>query len=120
MPFLIPRSHATTLDANGNGQVEFSIDNTNQRWSIDAMSLHNTAALDSTPVPRVDIYQNTISGAGFRGGTDNGIRDVATGRLIMYPDDVIYVTWTGGIPGSEVAATIDGTFDPAGVPIQDN
>jgi hypothetical protein len=120
VPYLIPRTRSVQLDANGNGTVSFEIDNTNQRWVIDALGCSTSQTLDTTPIPRFDVYVNGTDNIHWRGGTYNGQRDLASGRIVLYPGDILYCTWTGGIPGTEATALLDGTFDPAGVPIQDN
>lgn len=120
MPYLQPRSGSVTLDATGAGTVTFSVDNTNQRWIIDWVTVQTNQAPAATPVPRVISYQNQVGApAGFRGGSNSGNLDSAQGRVILYPDDILYFVWSGGIPGSVATAVIAGTFDPAGVPLQD-
>ena len=119
MAYLIPRSASVVLDASGNGQVTFAIDNTNQRWLLDAVFVQTTQAPSQIPIPRADTYVNVISPAGWRGGTGSGNGDNATGRAILYVGDVLYVVWTAGVPGTKASATIDGTYDGAGSAIQD-
>jgi hypothetical protein len=119
MPYLIPRTQNTTLDASGNGQVTFAIDNTNQRWIIDAVTVQTSQAPASTPVPQALVYRNAVTPQALEGGTYNGNFDTASGRVILYEGDTIYVTWSGGIPGSTATAIIHGTFNPAGVPLKD-
>lgn len=119
MLYLQPRAASVKLDATGKGTVTFEIDNTNQRWVIDSAGCTTDQAADVTPIPRFDVYLNGTDNTHWRGGTDNGRRDLATGRVVLYPGDVLYGVWTGGIPGSTATALIDGTFDPAGVPLSD-
>lgn len=121
MPYLIPRtSQPITLDANGNGQTEFVIDNSNRRWIIDYVSVATDQAPTATPIPRAVIYRNSIDNGHVEGGTSSGNFDFSQGRTILYPDDTLYVVWSGGIPGSRAWATIKGTFDPAGAPLSDS
>lgn len=119
MPYMLPRSSSVKLDANGNGQVVFVIDNTNQRWVIDSGGSLTDQAPGSTPIPRCDVYQGQVTNEAWRGGTYNGARDQFTGRFVLYPDDSLIFAWTGGVPGSTATGTISGTFDPAGVPLSD-
>ena len=119
MPFLQPRSDGVVLDGSGNGQVSFVIDNTNVRWIIDQVNVATSQPDNSIPVPRGDVYLNQVAPQNWEGGTSSGNRDIATGRSILYAGDVLYVVWTGGRPGDTATAIIRGTFDPAGVPIQD-
>lgn len=120
MGYLIPRTATVTLDGNGNGQVTFAIDNTNQRWVLDAVGVATDQALNTTPIPRADTYVNGTSNQNWRGGTFNGQRDLSSGRIVLYTGDTLYVVWTGGIPGSHATAVIDGTFDAAGATLDDN
>lgn len=119
MPYLQPRSKNVVLDANGNGQVVFAVDNTNQRWIITGGGCLTDQAAGSAPVPRCDAYQGAVTPQGWRGGTDNGVRDQFTGTVVLYPDDTLYFVWAGGVPGSTATAVITGTFDRAGVPLSD-
>lgn len=119
MPYLIPRSQTVTLDASGNGQVAFSIDNSNVRWVIDQTNVATDQANNATPIPAADTYLNQIAPQAWQGGTYSGNKDIGTGRVVLYPDNVYYVVWTGGIPGSHATAVIAGTFDPQGTPIAD-
>lgn len=121
MPILIPRtSTQITLDANGNGQTTFAIDNTNARWVLDEIHVFTDQALTATPIPSVKTYKNAVTPQGFQGGTFSGQLGYASGRVVLYPDDVLYVVWTGGIPSTHAWATIGGTFDRAGAKIQDD
>lgn len=119
MGYLRPRTGQVTLDGTGAGTVELAIDNTNQRWLVDYVTVQTNQAAGATPVPRCLTYQNVVSQQGFIGGTNNGAMDTAQGRIVMYPDDVVKFVWSGGIPGSVATATISGTFVPAGVPLRD-
>jgi hypothetical protein len=120
MPFLTPRSKNTVLDASGNGQVTFEIDNTNQRWVLDTVVVQvveedGVTIVTAAPIPVANTYLNQVSASGWRGGTQSGNQDQAAGRAILYTGDVLYVVWSGGVPGKTANATIDGTFDPAGM-----
>ena len=119
MPYLIPRSASVTLDANGNGQVTFAIDNTNVRWILDYVKVLTNQAATATPVPQANTYKNQVQPQNWEGGTYSGNLDIASGRTILYEGDTLFVVWSGGIPGSVATAVIDGTFDPAGVPLSD-
>lgn len=119
MPYLIPRSLSVTLDGSGNGQVAFTIDNTNQRWIIDQVKVLTSQGPTQLPVPRAQTYRNQVAPQFAEGGTYSGNFDVSTGRTILYTGDTLFVVWTGGVPGSLATAVIAGTFDPAGTPIQD-
>lgn len=115
MGYLIPRSQSVTLDSSGAGTVSFSIDNTNQRWSVDAVHVETTQALSAIPVPQARTFRNGVA----QGGTNSGNFDTAAGRVDLYDGDVLAVTWAGGIPGTVATAVIGGWFDPAGVPLRD-
>src|SRR5690348_778984 len=119
MPYLQPRSGNVVLDADGNGNVEFSIDGNSQRWVIDGGGCLTDQAPGSMPVPKCDVYQGQVTAAGWRGGTYNGQRDQFGGTMVLYPDDVMIFAFTGGVPGSTATAIITGTFDPYGVPLAD-
>lgn len=120
MGYLRPRSAQIRLDSTGAGTVPMSIDNTNQRWIVDGTSVRTNQPLNSTPVPRCLVYLNQISEQGFIGGTNSGNMDTATGRVILYPDDVLYFVWAGGRVGDTATAILSsGTFTPAGVPLRD-
>jgi hypothetical protein len=115
--YLIPRSLSAVLDANGNGQVGFSIDNSNQQWVIDGVTVQTDSLANATPVPTATVYLNNIEPSGFHGGTYSGNLDTATGGAVLFDGDTLYVVWSGGIPGSKATATIHGQFTRAGEPI---
>jgi hypothetical protein len=115
--YLIPRDKSVTLDSNGNGNVDFSIDNTNVRWVIDLVSVETNQAANSTPVPTCVFRLNDPVTGKFLGGTQSGALDTGNGRAILFTGDTLYAVWSGGIPGSIATATISGTFDPAGAKI---
>lgn len=115
MPYLRPRSQSAKLDVNGATVMSWQIDNLNQRWIIDYVSVQTDQPSSATPIPTVRFTLGQV----FVGGSQAGNLDVASGRVILYPDDVLTATWAGGVPGSTATATIAGTFDPAGLPLQD-
>lgn len=119
MPRLIPRSLSTVLDGGGGGQVAFAIDNSNRRWSIDSVGTQTNQAPNTAPVPRATTYKNITGPQGFEGGTNSGNFDASSGRTDLYEGDVLYVVWTGGIPGTTATATINGDFTPAGAMPED-
>lgn len=120
MPYLQPRSQNATIDANGNATVSWQIDNTNQRWIVDYVTVQTNQAQNATPIPQCRFYKNLPGQPqAFVGGTNSGQMDTATGRVVLFPDDVLYAVWSGGIPGTVATGVIGGTFDRAGVPIED-
>lgn len=117
MPYLIPRSASVTLDDTGSGQVEFQIDNTNQRWIVDSISVFTSQAAGSSPVPQAMVFLDDVAPLHLQGGTNSGSLDTGQGSCILYPDNMLIVVWSGGIPGSTATAVISGSYDPAGVPL---
>lgn len=113
VPYLVPRTEHVTLDQAGGGSVSFQIDNTNQRWVIDLATV-STDQTASAPVPVCLCY---LDGT-FAGGTRQADMDTGQGRIVLYPDSVLEFRWSGGVPGSVATATIAGTFDRAGVPLE--
>lgn len=118
MPDLIPRPKSVTLDGSGNGTVQFSIDNHNQRWVVNYVHVLTSQAVSATPVPVCQFYKNGTGATQSVGGTYSGNLDTATGRVILFADDVLYAVWSGGIPGSVATAIISGTWDPDGAPLE--
>lgn len=108
---LIPRSASVTLDGTGQGYVSFEIDNTNTLWSIDSVRVRTNQAANTAPVPRADTYKNFLGAPqASEGGTFNGHFATSTGQTDLYVGDVLFVQWTGGIPGTVATATIFGDF----------
>jgi hypothetical protein len=111
---LQPRTLSVTLDGNGNGTVGFSIDNANTEWLVDAVAVSTNQAQTATPVPTASTYKNTIGPAGAQGGTNSGNFDTGQGTCALFNGDVLYVVWSGGIPGTIATATIGGQFTQPG------
>lgn len=114
MRYLIPRTQTVKLDSSGAGTATIVIDNSNQRWIIDLATV-STDQADAAPVPTCLIYLDET----FMGGSRQGNMDTAQGRVVMYPDSVLSARWSGGIPGSIATVSVSGTFDPAGLPLDD-
>lgn len=110
MPYLIPRSQSVILDAGGNGTVRFAIDGMAKQWVVGPVTVRTNQAPNATPIPSCGFYLNQIEEGFFEGGTSSGNQDTATGAVVMYPDDILYAVFLGGIPGSMGTVRIKGTF----------
>jgi hypothetical protein len=113
--YLKPRPGSAAVAADGSATVTFEIDNTNARWVIDEVTVQTSQAPGSVPVPQARLYLNFPGQQeAFQGGSNSGNMDTAAGRVVLYAGDILYVIWSGGIPGTKATAIIGGTFDPAG------
>jgi hypothetical protein len=107
----LKRSGQVTLDASGNGTIQFVPYNARQRWEVDQIVVSTNQSATSTPVPVASAYVNATTSAGnLEGSTSSGNQDTMLGLVAVGPVDNLNITWTGGISGSVATAIITGTF----------
>ncbi|MGH7239599.1 MAG: hypothetical protein ACREHG_05985 [Candidatus Saccharimonadales bacterium] len=114
----LKRSGKVTLDANGNGVIDFSPTNARQRWEVTGVVVSTDQGQTTTPVPVAEVLVNgvsygqiTVTSTGQSlGATWSGSQDTFSGTAEMGPCDNLSVSFTGGIPGTIAFANILGSF----------
>lgn len=119
---ILRRSGTVTLDATGNGVVEFTLDNANQRWVITSVVTSTNQSSTATLIPyctgAINTYTlSTLSPANQFGTTYSGNNDTFYGALDVSPTDqfcVLYYPPPGQsgatLSGVKATAIIRGTF----------
>lgn len=112
----LKKSGTVTLNASGQGVLNFSTDNSNQRWEVTAVMVSTNQPGTATTVPVATLALNTpvigtASPGNQRGSSWSGNSDTfAQGILPVGPMDTLNVLWAppngvSGAPLSGVLAT---------------
>ena len=116
------KSGSVTLDANGNGVIEFHPDNASQRWVVTSIVTQTNQASTATLVPYVTGALNTyspsvLSPSNQFGTSYSANNDTFGGALDVAPTDtfcVLYYPPPGqsgaALAGVRAIAVIRGTF----------
>lgn len=112
---LLKKSGQVTLDANGNGVINFDPDHANQRWEVTKIVVATNQQSTAVLVPQVTLAINTndlptLSAGNQRGQSWNGNQETFTGQIDLGPCDylsIIFAPPTGqsGAPLSGVIAS---------------
>lgn len=115
------RSATVTLDANGKGTCEFTPQNANQRWVINAVNVSTNQSALATLVPYATLALNTtdismMSPSNNKGTTWDGNNDSFDTAVDVGPCDNVSVLFypppgqSGAtLAGVRATAVIDGT-----------
>lgn len=114
----LKRSGNVTLDANGNGVIEFSPVHARQRWEVNGVIVSTNQAQTTSPVPIANVLVNgvyvgkvtVLSPGQSLGATWSGSQDTFSGTAQIGPCDNLSVAFTGGIPGTIAFANVLGTY----------
>lgn len=105
---VLQKSATVTLDGNGNGTVDFDVDNAWQRWVIDSVRVKTSQGNTQTPYPLAEVFNGPIASAFSEGATFTGNQDTFRGRVDLDAGSELHVVWTGGVPGSVATARVTG------------
>lgn len=103
------RRLSVTLDGSGNGQVQFDVRSSNQRYKIKYVTVSTNQALTQQPYPTVTTYNGSVQSPGLsEGATWTGNQDTFHGQWIIDACDDLIVAFVGGVAGSIASAIIEG------------
>lgn len=104
----LAKYQSVVLDSNGNGSIEFAVDNAWQRWVVDSVRVSTSQVATQTPFPSVEIFTSAQSPGFSQGATWTGNSDTFTGEAHTDVGSDLIVSFTGGIPGSTAYARVYG------------
>lgn len=104
----VRRRGSVTLDANGDGTIEFGTQHANQKWVIDSVIVSTDQDQTTAPYPQVVLYLGGQQAGVSEGASWLGNQDVLKGRMEMTSGDNLEVSFTGGVAGSVATAIIEG------------
>jgi hypothetical protein len=100
-----------TLNAAGDGSIQFSPDNANQRWVITSVVVSTNQVSTSLCVPYATLALNTtditqMSQGNQRGSTYNGFQNTFSGAMDVGPCDFVSVLFypPPGASAAQIAA----------------
>ena len=108
-PGYLNESDNVVLDSNGNGTVDFDVDNAWQRWVIDSIVVSTSQGSTQTPYPTAEVYAGPIAPPFSQGASWTGNQDTFKGRVDLDSGSELHIVWKGGIPGTTATARIHGT-----------
>lgn len=98
------------LDSNGNGTIDFSVDNAWQRWEIDSVVVSTSQLSTQTPYPTAEVFEGPTTSPVFsQGASWTGNQDTFRGRVDLDSGSELHVVFTGGIPGTTATVRVHGT-----------
>lgn len=119
---MLRKSGSVKLDANGNGVIEFGVDNASQRWVVNSIVTQTDQDSTATVVPyctgAINTYTlATLSPSNQFGTSYSGNNDTFGGALDVSPTDtfcVLYYPPPGqsgsSLSGVRAIAVIRGTY----------
>lgn len=102
------RRLSVTLDGSGNGQVQFDVRSSNQRYKIRWVTVTTNQSPNTAPYPNVTIYEGTAQAGLSDGATWTGNQDTLSGQFIIDACTDMIAQFVGGVPGSIGTVTIEG------------
>lgn len=105
----VRRGQATKLDANGNGQIVFSVFSANHKFDLETVVCKAAGAAPQL-FPQVTLYNGVNQqDARSHGGSWVGGQVTFRGHIEMNNADDLTVAFTQGAAGTVVTAIIEGT-----------
>lgn len=89
-----------TLDANGNGTIDFEVQNAWQRWVVTEIPVSTSQNSSTPPYPTAEVFAGPISPAFSQGATWTGNQDTFRGTVHVDQGTDLHVVFSGGVPGS--------------------
>lgn len=105
---LLNKSGSVILDSNGDGTIDFSVDNAWQRWEVESVVVSTSQPSSTPPYPTAEVFAGPISPAFSQGATWTGNQDTFTGIADVDDGTDLHVVFTGGIPGTTAIARVHG------------
>ena len=104
----VRRRASVTLDANGNGSVEFGVTySSNHKWVISDVVISTNQATNVAPYPNATVYLGGQQAGVSEGASWTGNQDTLTGVFEMTGED-LFVQFAGGVAGSVATVIIEG------------
>jgi hypothetical protein len=98
---------SVVLDATGSGQVQLGPDSGPANWSVSSV-VRQTNRPGQSPVPRVQLYLDTVDPQNSLGVSYDGSFGTFVGEQTLSRGQHLLVVWTGGQAGDRAAATVNG------------
>jgi len=105
----VRRRGSVTLDASGNGEVDFDVWSAWNEWEIHEVVVNTNQGRTNPPYPQATVYVGGVAQGHSEGGTWDGNQDTFVGKVTMTACDTLSVQFTGGLPGSIATAILEGT-----------
>lgn len=105
---LLEKSASIVLDSNGNGTIDFDVDNAWQRWVVDSTRVTTNQSSKETPYPTAEVFNGPIAPRFSQGKTRTGNDDTFHGRADLDSGGEFHVQFLGGIPGIIATARVFG------------
>lgn len=99
---------SVVLDSNGNGTIDFDVDNAWQRWEIDTVRVSTNQPDNLTPYPIAEVFAGPISPGFSQGATWTGNSDTFKGTVEIDSGSELHVVFTGGPAGYTAYARVYG------------
>lgn len=96
------------LDTNGNGTIDFAVDNAWQRWVVSSVRVSTSQGASQTPFPTAEVFAGYIAPGFSQGATWTGNSDTFTGEVRCDAGTDLHVQFTGGPPGVTAYARVYG------------
>lgn len=100
---------SVVLDASGRGVVVIQTETPRQLWQVNNVAVSGTSALDVD----AKVYFGSETPKNYVGGTNQGNNDNIPCNVLMYPNKVLTIVWSGGTPGARQTASLIGTYKVA-------
>lgn len=95
------------LTAAGTGQVELGPDQGPPNWHVTQI-ITQTNRPATAPIPRVQLYLDTVAPENSLGLSYDGSFGTASGDQVLVRGQHIIAVWTGGQAGDRASLTING------------
>lgn len=106
---LLEVSATVILDSNGDGTIDFGVQNAWQRWEVTTVVVSTNQAKNQTPYPVAAVYAGPIAEPYVQGVSWTGNQDTFSGVVNVHEGSDLHVVWTGGIAGTVAKARVYGT-----------
>lgn len=103
----LTHGRSVTLDAAGGGQVELEPTSSPPNWHVTG-GVVQTNRPGQAPIPRVQLYLNTVDPTNSQGVGFDGSFGPFVGDLTLTRGQKLIAVWTGGQAGDTATFTVNG------------